>query len=162
MQYQEDHRFERPIEVVSRMYFDRAFFERKYREQGAWDVEVLEHRRDERSFLIKCRFQMKSDAPIPDFAKKFVSDSISVVQQDSWDIPTLTGRIETELKGMPVRISADMALKSEATGCVNQLKWTVSCSIPLIGGKLEKIIAEDLQIKSRRDQQVSKAILKDY
>ena len=144
------------------MYFDRAFFERKYREQGAWDVEVLEHHRDERSFRIKCRFQMKSDAPIPDFAKKFVSDSISMVQQDSWDIPTLTGRIETELKGMPVRISADMALKPEGAGCVNHLKWTVGCSIPLIGGKLEKIIAEDLQIKSQRDQQVSKSILKDY
>ena len=162
MKFEEKHSFDRPLEAVAKMYFDRAFFERKYKEQGAWDVEVLEHHKDERTFRIKCRFTMKSDAPIPDFAKKFVADSISIVQQDSWDVQKLTGRIETELKGMPVKIFADMALAADGKGCANHLKWNVNCSIPLIGGKLEKIIAEDLQIKSKKDQQVSKSILKDY
>ena len=162
MNFEEKHSFDRPVETVSKMYFDRAFFERKYREQGAWDVEVLEHHRDDRTFRIKCRFTMKSDAPIPDFARKFVADSISIVQQDSWDMQKLTGRIDTELKGMPVKIFADMTLSPDGQGCVNRLKWNVACNIPLIGGKLEKIIAEDLQIKSKKDQQVSKSILQDY
>lgn len=162
MKYDEKLDYDKPPATVIGMYADRSYFERKYKDSGAWDVEVLEHEKSGRKFRIKCRFTMKSDAPLPEFAKKFIGTSITVVQQDAWDMETLTGRLETEIKGVPVKIHADMALKPEGKGCANHLKWSVSCGIPLIGGKLEKVIAEDLQAKSKSDYQVSLKILQDY
>jgi len=162
MKYDERLDYEKSAETVMRMYSDRSYFERKYKDGGAWDVEILEHEKSERHFRIKCRFTMKSDASMPEFAKKFIGDSISVVQQDAWDLETLRGRLETEIRGVPVRVHADMALRPEGEGCANHLKWSLSCAIPLIGGKLEKVVAEDLQTKSRTDYQVSRKILRDY
>lgn len=162
MKFEEQLRFEQPAATVLRMYTDRSFFERKYKGAGAWDVEVLEHEKSERHFRIKCRFNMKSDAPLPDFARKFIGESISVVQQDAWDLQKLTGRIETEIRGAPVKISADMALRDEGEGSANELRWNVSCAIPLIGGKLEKVVAQDLQAKSGKDYEITRKILKDY
>jgi len=162
MKFEEKHTFDKPAATILRMYSDRSFFERKYKGSGAWDVEVLEHEKNDRKFRIKCRFNMKSDAPVPEFARKFIGESISVVQQDSWDLQAMTGRLETEIKGMPVKISADMVLRDEGSGASNQLKWTVSCGIPLIGGKLEKVVAEDLQAKSQKDLDVTLKILQGY
>ncbi|HSW14529.1 MAG TPA: DUF2505 domain-containing protein [Solimonas sp.] len=162
MKYEEKLDYDQSIDTVMRMYSDRSYFERKYKDSGAWDVQVLEHEKSDRYFRIKCRFAMKSDAPLPEFARKFIGDSINVIQQDSWDLQKLTGRIETEIKGAPVRIQADMFLKPGSGGCANHLQWSVSCMIPLIGGRLEKVVAEDLQAKSRTDLEVSRKILRDY
>ncbi len=162
MKYDEKLDYDKPIETVLQMYTDRSYFERKYRDSGAWDVEVLEYEKTDKRFRIKCRFSMKSDAPLPDFAKKFIGESVSVVQQDAWDIEKRTGRIDTEIKGAPVKVFTEMQLKSAGQGCANHLVWNVSCGIPLIGGKLEKVLAEDLQAKSRTDYQASLKILRDY
>ena len=162
MKYDEKLDYDKPIDTVLQMYTDRSYFERKYRDSGAWDVEVLEHEKTDKRFRIKCRFSMKSDAPLPDFAKKFIGESVSVVQQDAWDLEKRTGRIDTEIKGAPVKVFTEMQLKSAGQGCANHLVWNVSCGIPLIGGKLEKVLAEDLQAKSRTDYQASLKILRDY
>lgn len=162
MKFDDKHSFDKPAATVMKMYSDKAFFERKYQDQGAWDIEVLEHQKTATQFRIKCRFAMKNDAPLPDFAKKFLGESVQVTQTDTWDLKKMTGRIEAEIKGTPVKLSAEMALKDEAKGAVNHMKWTVSCGIPLIGGKLEQVVAGDVQMKSRKDEKVSQKILKDY
>ena len=61
-----------------------------------------------------------------------------------------------------MKVFTEMQLKPSGQGCANHLVWNVSCGIPLIGGKLEKVLAEDLQAKSRTDYQVSLKILRDY
>ena len=162
MKFEDKHSFDKPAATVIKMFSDRAYFERKYKDLGAWDIEVLECDKTAKKFRIKCRLTLKSDAPLPDFAKKFLGESSTVTQQDSWDLEKMTGRLDIEIKGAPVKACADMTLKNEGKGSANTLKWNISCGIPLIGGKLEGLVAEDIRIKSRADQTVSKKILADY
>lgn len=162
MKYDEKLDYDQPIATVLKMYTDRSYFERKYQDSGAWDVEVLEHEKNGNKFRIKCRFTMKSEVPLPDFAKKFIGESVTVVQQDAWDLDKQTGRIDMDIKGAPLKVFTEMQLKEDGQGCANHLRWNVNCSIPLIGGKLEKVLSEDLQQKSRTDYQVSTKILRDY
>lgn len=162
MKFDLKHSYDKPAAAVLKMYSDKAFFERKYKEIGAWDVQVLEHEKSDKKFRIKCAFKVKNDAPIPDFAKKFLGDSMSVVQTDSWDLGAMTGRIETEVKGTPVKMSAEMKLKDAGAGSVNEMKWNVTCGIPLIGGKLESIVADDVKTKSKNDEAASRKILASY
>lgn len=163
MKFEDQHVLDKPADVVMRMYTDRKFFERKYKETGSWDIEVLEHEKSDAKFRIKCRYTTKSsNNNLPAFAQKVLGESATVVQQDVWDVHSRTGRLEIEIKGAPVKIVADMTLKDAAKGAVNAMQWNISCGIPLIGGKLEKLVADDIKSKSANDARVSRNILADY
>jgi hypothetical protein len=162
MKFDDKHSYDKPAATVIKMYSDRAFFERKYKELGAEDIEVLECETVGNKFRIKCRFKVKNNAPLPDFARKFMAEMNTVTQQDSWDLKALTGRIETEIKGVPVKVSAVMTLKDEGAGASNNLKWDVSCGIPFIGGKLESVVADDIKAKSATDSRTSRRLLAGY
>ena len=162
MKFDLKHTYDTPAATVLKMYSDKAFFEKKYKEIGAWDIKVLEHDKSEKKFRIKCQYATKNDAPLPDFAKKFLGESTVITQTDTWDLGASTGRIEIEIKGAPVKVSADMALKNAGAGSANEMKWNVSCGIPLIGGKLESVGGDDIKAKSKNDEAASRKILAGY
>jgi hypothetical protein len=162
MQFNDKHTFDRPAAAVLKMFSDRKYFERKYQELGYTHIEVLEHTSDARRFRIKVRYSAPNSAPVPDFAKKFLGENNVVTQSDTWDLEKKTGRLEAEIKGVPVKVSADMKLVDEGAGSANTLKWNLSCGIPLLGGKLEQIVGSDIQSKAKTDLAKSREILKSY
>lgn len=163
MKFEDRHVLNKPASTVIKMYADQKFFERKYAGVGAWDIEVLECEKTDKKFRIKCRYTVKaSSTQIPAAIQKFVGASSTVTQVDTWDLVARTGRLDVEIKGVPVKVGADMVLKDEAKGAVNTLKWNVSCSIPLLGGKLEQLIVEDIKAKSATDVAATTKILADY
>jgi hypothetical protein len=162
MQFTDKHSYSKNSDTVMKMYSDRAFFERKYKDSGYWDIKVLEHEKNGDRFRIKCQYTMKSSAPVPGFAKKFLPETATVVQEDSWDCKTKKGRLNIEMKGLPAKITCDMTLKDEGGGAANHFKWDVSVKIPLVGGKIEDLIAQDIRAKSKGDLEVSRKILESY
>jgi hypothetical protein len=162
MQFNEKHSFEKPAATVLRMFSDKAYFERKYKELGFTSVQVLEHSADARKFRIKVRYLAPNSAPVPDFARKFLGEKNEVTQSDTWDLEKKTGLLTAEIKGVPVKVSAEMVLKDEGAGSTNTLKWNLSCGIPLLGGKLEQIVGGDIQSKSKTDLAKSRELLKGY
>lgn len=161
MKFDDKHAFDKPAATVIKMFSDRGYFERKYKDLGGWDIEVLEHEKSAKKFHIKCRYSMKASG-IPEFARKFLPASAVITQTDTWDLTSMTGRLEADIKGAPVKVAADMTLKNEGKGAANHLKWNVTCSIPLIGGKLENAVADDIKSKAKADIAVSRKILADY
>ena len=70
MKFEDRHVLNKPAADVIKMYTDQKFFERKYKDLGAWDIQVLECKKDAKKFLIKCRYTIKSSHPsIPAFAQ---------------------------------------------------------------------------------------------
>ncbi len=162
MQFTDKHTFDKPAATVLKMFSDKAYFERKYRELGFRNVEVLEHAADAKRFRIKVRYSAPNSAPIPDFARKFLGENNVITQSDAWDLEKKTGRLEAEIRGVPVKVSADMKLADEGAGSANTLKWNLSCGIPFIGGKLEEVVAGDIKGKAKADLAKSREILKGY
>jgi hypothetical protein len=162
MNFNDKHTFDKPAATVIKMFADRAYFERKYKELGFKNVQVLEHTSDGKKFRIKVRYSAPNSAPLPDFAKRFLGETNEVTQSDTWDIEKKTGRLEAEIKGVPVKVFADMKLADEGAGSANSLKWTLSCGIPLIGGKLEQVVGSDIQSKAKADVAKTREILKGY
>lgn len=163
MKFEDKHVLDKPAATVIKMYSDQKFFERKYAAVGAWDIVVLECSKDDKTFRIKCRYTIKASATqIPAAIQKFVGGTTHITQTDTWDLKALTGRLDVEVKGAPVKVTADMVLKDEGQGAVNLMKWNVSSSIPLIGGKLEQMIVDDIKAKSAADVAASRKILADY
>lgn len=157
-----EHKFSKGVDKVWAMYSDRAFFEKKYQATGCTNIEVLDYKISEKGFSITVRYDAKSDASMPDFAKKFMAERVTITQTDSWDAGSKTGKIVTEIKGAPVKVTADMKLEASGKGAVNKMLWTLSSGIPLVGGKLESILGEDVKIKSARDEQASQKLLEAY
>ncbi len=162
MKFEDKHTFDKPAASVIRMFSDRAYFERKYKELGFTDIQVLEHQLDGTKFRIKVRYTTKNTVAVPDFAKKFIPSTAVVTQQDAWDTARMTGRLDVEIKGAPVKVACDMTLRDEGKGSANSLKWTVTSGIPLVGGKLEQLTADDIRAKSGNDIATTRRILADY
>lgn len=162
MKFDDKQVYNKPADTVIKMFSDKAYFENKYQKLGYSNIEVLEHVSDGNRFSITVRYSAKSNAPIPGFAKKFLGDTNVVTQTDSWDLSKKTGRLQAEIRGVPVKVTADMTLVDEGGGAVNRLKWNLSSSIPLIGGKLEGVVASDIQSKAKLDQATSSELLQGY
>ena len=162
MKFDEIHEFDRSSDDVLNMFTNKDYFVRKYEGLGYTGVEVLDHQSDDRGFSIKVRYEAPSDAPVPGFAKKFLGQTSVVVQTDSWDREAKTGRLQAEIQGLPAKVHAEMSLRDNGDGCVNELDWTISCGIPLVGGKIERLVAEDIQSKGVRDLSLSQSLLAEY
>lgn len=157
-----EHKFDKSADAVFAMYADRAFFERKYKELGYSNVEILDHKSSASGFSITARYDTNNDAPLPDFAKKFMAATVNITQTDTWDAATKTGKLSFDIKGVPVKVTADMKLVAQGKGSANQLAFVLSCGIPLLGGKLESVLATDIKAKAVKDEAASQKILKDY
>ncbi|MGQ0618894.1 MAG: DUF2505 domain-containing protein [Panacagrimonas sp.] len=162
MKFEERHVFDQPAATVLKMYTDRTFFDRKYQALEAIECELLDHRQTDARFSVQYRLVMKSDAPLPEVLKKIMGDTVRMTQQDSWDLGTRTGRLDIEIRNAPIKVGADMRLVEEDGKGVNVQSWTISCNIPLVGGRIEAAIAQDIRIKSRRDLAASRKIILDY
>lgn len=162
MKFEERHSFDQPAATVMKMYADRNFFDRKYKEVAAIECELLDHQKSDARVSVKYRLVMKSDAPLPAVAKKILGDTVKMTQQDAWDLAKRTGRIDVEIKNAPIKLFADMKLIEENGKAVNVQSWTVTCNLPLVGGKIEAAIAEDIKAKSKRDLIASRKIVLDY
>jgi hypothetical protein len=162
VQFNDKHTFDKPAATVLKMFSDKAYFEKKYAALGYRNIEVLEHKLDAKKFRIKVRYVAPNSAPVPDFAKKFLGETNTVTQTDAWDLERKTGRLEAEIKGVPVKVAADMKLADEGAGAANSLKWSLDCGIPFVGGKLEQLVAADIQSKAQGDLAQSRELLKGY
>ncbi len=166
MKFTEEHRFDFPLEVVQKAYFDPAFAPRKYAELGLADIQVMDSSSDANESSVVVRFKMLPTVKLPGFAQKFVPQDkpVGVQQTDHWDKTTNRGTLDVELAGMSsmTTLHCNMELVADGEQTVNKMNWTVEAKVPLVGSKLAKVLAEDIQQKSEADRQATATILADY
>lgn len=158
-----EHPFNATVDQVLAMYRDPEYIPSKYRELGLRDIEVVSRTADEKHFHVICRFKRKSSIDVPKMAQKFVgsADWVPAQQSDRWDIASRTGRLDVIIEPLKsiTTIRCDMKLEATPYGSVNRMRWTVECSLPLVGGTLAKFIAQDIQSKSEEDGRVAQRLL---
>jgi len=87
--------------------------------------------------------QRQDAGSIPSFAKKFVGAELQIVQQETWEGPS--GRISVTIPGKPGNITGTAELRQDGDRVVETVDLDVEVGIPLVGGKIAKLIAEKLQ-----------------
>ena len=90
--------------------------------------------------------QVQAAQGIPSFARKFVGDEINIVQQEYWASPT-DGEITLTIPGKPGEMSGTARLAESGGVTTETVDLTVKVNIPLVGGKIEGLIA-DLLLKA--------------
>lgn len=160
MRYQDTISYPMPRDQLFRFFTDPDFFVRKYAAQGATNVRVLHSGITGSRSTITVTRDVPVEVPIPSFARALVPSHITLVQTDAWDVETGKGDIVIEFKGMPVRVNCEITLKDRAGGAIEELSFDIRVNIPLLGSRLEALLAQDLRLKFQRDTAASLDIMR--
>lgn len=159
MKYHDTINYPVRAEQLFRFFTDPDFFVRKYLAQGATNVHVTHAEMTGSRSTITVSRDVPVEVPIPSFARALVPSHITLVQTDAWDTATKTGSLRIDFKGMPVRLACDITLRDRAAGAVEELDFDIRVNVPLLGSKLEALLAQDLRLKFQRDTEVSLGII---
>ncbi len=162
MQHVIEVRFPASSDVVIKAFTDKDFHLKKCDALGSTGVELLDHDPDVNNFYVKIRRQMPVEVDVPGALKKLVPATATIVHKDAWKMDSKTGHIDIELSGIPVALSCEVSLRDEGDECVYRYEWDIKAKVPLVGGKLEKLLAADMDEKIPKETQASIPLLDDY
>jgi hypothetical protein len=139
-----EHDYAADVETVYALISDPAYIERKYVAIGGRDVAVERSERDDGGCEVVTKRTVTVD--LPGFAKKVLTPSQTTVQTETWTGAAADGSRRcsygVDVQGAPGNISGSHALTPSASGCHHLIEIEIKVSVPLIGGRLEKLAAE--------------------
>ena len=134
--------YDAPLAAVAAMLTDPSFREEVCDATGVLRHDVtVERDADAAEVTIE---QVQPAQGIPSFAQKFVGDEITIVQRETWRTPD-EGAIHVTIPGRPGEMKGTARL-SETDGVTTEtVDMTIKVGIPLVGGKIESLIADMLR-----------------
>jgi uncharacterized protein YndB with AHSA1/START domain len=151
-------KYDAPAAEVYAMLADPAFRERVCHAQRATTCTVdVDPSGSAMSVVVD---QTRPSEGIPGFARKIVGDEIRIVQKEDWQDPT-GARLHVTIPGKPGELTGTIRLDGDDSATVETIEGDLKVSIPLISGKLEKLIAEMLDEALQQEQKVARAWLAD-
>ena len=165
MKFETTLTWDAPLSRVLVMLTSPEYVVRKAELANHDSFAVVAQSDDGRFFSITSHIQGRPSIKLPAIAQKFVKSDqkIEIDQTDRWDRETATGALLIVNQSVKaVSISATMQLREQDGITTNTLSWDVSCDIPLIGGKLAALLAEDIQQKAALNADVSRQILTKF
>jgi uncharacterized protein DUF2505 len=156
MRFRETLELAHPIDRVKRAYGRRDFFLERYRQLGFSKLELLRDGGDgEAAYEIAFTATQKTDLPLPAFAKKLLGETQQVQQEERWDLARGEGRISTSPRGVPVAVRAKVRMVEVEGGTRLEMDWEIEAKIPLLGGKIEKLAADEVRARMPVDAALS-------
>jgi hypothetical protein len=95
---------------------------------------------------------------IPGFARKFVGDEIQLVQTEQWT-DMENGRVDVVIPGKPGQMTGTMTLRESGGTTTETVDMQIKVSIPLVGGKIESLIADLLRKALKAENTVGRRYL---
>lgn len=162
MKFSYKQTFPKDADTVLKMFCDPAYHEKLQKALGAMNYRQLEHKDDGTRFRIKLAYDVKSSVPLPGFAKKILGETSSVVQEESWDRGARKGELSVQVKNLPGTLRSVNTLADAGGTTTKTFNWDVSVKIPLVGGKVEQLIVDDIKSKVEPEQSTGRKLLEKY
>jgi uncharacterized protein YndB with AHSA1/START domain len=148
--------------VVFAMITDEAFLARKSVATGALSHDVSSTPTSDGGVTV--RVDRVLPAVVPDFVRKFVGETLRVVQVDTWgpEQPdgSRAGTFDVEISGAPGTMRGTLALQSDGrAGTVQRFDGDVRISVPFVGGKIEKSATEAVLAAVAKEGEVGRSWL---
>ncbi|GAB2753886.1 DUF2505 domain-containing protein [Nocardioides pakistanensis] len=102
--------------------------------------------------------QKRPSEGIPSFAKKFVGDTIHIVQREEWSSAT-DATLDVTIPGRPGHLKGTITLRPDGDGTVETVSGDLRVAIPLVGGKIEVLVGELLEHALQTEHRVGTAWL---
>ncbi len=138
MKFRHELRYDAPVPSVLAMRADPAYRAQLAEAAGVSDSATTVER-DGATTTVVIEEQRPTQG-VPGFAKKFVGDFTHTVIRESWT--GTAGTFEVETPGKPMHIAGSVSAAPHGDGTVVVFDLEATASVPLIGGKLERLTAE--------------------
>ena len=158
MRFSHELTYDAPPEEVYAMLADPSFRERVSlaREVVSFDVTLT----PTTSGFTLVNDQIQPTAGLPAFAKKFAGETTKAIQREEWADHS-GGSLTIETPGKPTSMSGTITLTGSDGGTVERVDLEIKVKVPLIGGKLESLMAEQVREGMDVEQQVGAAWLRE-
>jgi hypothetical protein len=148
MKVSSTHTYAAPPDVVFTMMTDPDVVTAKYTALGHRDIRITAHDIEGDAVTLGSRRGVPMD--VPGFAKRFLSPVNTVEQRDHWDPPgadgARTGTWQVSAKGVPVSVGGTLRITpGPKRTTVVEVSGEVTCSVPLVGGRLAAFVGGDVQ-----------------
>ena len=151
-----DLTYDAPLTDVVEMLMEPAFRERVCDAQGALRKSVTVGQAGA-GMQVVIDMVLPANG-IPGFAKKFVGDEINLVQTEQWsDIEN--GAVDVTIPGKPGQMKGTMTIRESGGTTTETVDMEIRVSIPLVGGKIESLIADLLRKALRAENKVGRQYL---
>jgi hypothetical protein len=145
MQYRKVHSYTHSPDEVLAALTDFDVMKAKYEALGHTEVSLVERTEHEGAVTVTTKRTVPLD--VPGFAKKVLKPTNTVIQTDAWEAPDANGvrhgHFTVEAKGVPVTVGGALTLAPAGEGAEQTIDLTVTCKVPLIGGKIADFVGGD-------------------
>ncbi len=148
MKFQHKNRYDASPEDVVAMQTDEAYRSSlKSRTRSAGHhVSVTD---EGGSTVVEVDQRLKTQG-IPSFAQKLVGETIHLKQREEWTGNPAT--FELTIPGKPGHLRGVVTVEPDGDGAVERLDGEARASIPLVGGKIEKLLVDLVTHSLERSQ----------
>lgn len=154
------HEYAHAFPKVWGAFTDPEFYQAKFEGIGHRNVAVISAGGDADGFDIETSREVPLE--VPGFLRGVLGEWNTLLQNERWrEAGNGVGINELEIsaRGLPVVITGTMRLARKGKGCVNEVAITIRASVPLIGGKVEKIVARDTEATLKAEHEFIKGYL---
>lgn len=134
-----------PAEDVYAALVDETYLRDRLAELGGTNPELVAFTATDQS----TSYQLKQGVPadkLPSVARGLLGGDLVIDRAESWTEAGRTGTVEVTLNGVPGRLDGTITLADTASGSELTLTGQVKVGIPIMGGKLEAMIAEQVAL----------------
>ena len=137
---------------VSAMLDDPAYRDRVMRAQGG--VSGTFEITTDGDITTAVVDQVQPAAGLPSYATKLVGSEINIVQREVWTSAEYAD-LHVTIPGKPGKMVGSISLVEDGGTTTETVAVEITVSIPLVGGKIEKLIADMLLKALRAEEQVA-------
>jgi hypothetical protein len=130
-------RYDAPVDQVYAMLTDPAFREKAAWALGSTSVEVPTDGGEVRIDMVS------PTTDVPAFARKIAGATTRAIQSERWRDGSVA-ELRLESPGKPVSVVGTRSLVPDGDGTLDTFTGEAKASIPLVGGKIEKLVVEKL------------------
>jgi hypothetical protein len=141
------------VEQVHTMLGDQAFQEEVCDRQHVLRKTVTIER-DGEAMVVR-KEQVQQTQGIPSFATKFVGSETTITSVDAWASPT-AGTLNVSLPGPLGALTGTLAKQQRGNDVVQTVTLDIKVGIPLVGGKLEGVVADLMGKAMAKENQVGR------
>lgn len=156
MKFRKELTYEADPDDVYAMLSDPAFREKVAHAQDVVSVDVQLTPSSGGFSLVNDQVQNTKD--LPAIAKKIAGDTTRAVVTEEWSSPT-RGAISITAPGKPSKADGTITLEPDTMGTTEIIELEVKVKVPLIGGKLEQLMADTIEKGFDVEHQVGQAWL---
>lgn len=157
MKFRRELAYEATPDQVFAMLADPAFREKVAAAQQVVSVEVTHVPQGDGFTLVVD--QVQDTRGLPAIARKIAGDTTQAVVREEWTGPD-GGTIEITAPGKPTKAVGTVALVADGGTTRHVVELEVTVKVPLVGGKLEKLMTDNIDDGLSTEHSVGRAWLK--